>query len=122
MMILTESSLKSVGQFLALLIVFIFVLFITYFSTKVIADIQKNQISGSNIKLHEAARLSQNKYIQIVQIGQKYYALAICKDTVTVIDTLDPNDLDLQGKSVISAPNFAGILEKIKNKPDDKDK
>ena len=74
MILLSATTVKSVAQLLTLLLIFAFVLGITYFTTRYVANYQKGKMIDSNIKLMDAARLSQNKYIQIVQIGKKVTA------------------------------------------------
>ena len=70
-------------------------------------------MSDSNIKLLEATRLSQNKYIQLVQIGKKYYALAISKDNVTVISEVPEDELKLEDENE-KPRKFADILASFK--------
>ncbi len=112
-MFLSKSDINSVGQFFTLLIIFAFVLGITYFCTRFIANYQKGRISGANILLMDAARLNNNKYLQIVKIGEKYYCLAVCKDNVNLICEIDKEELkSVENES--SGSGFAGILERFK--------
>ncbi len=112
-MLLAVDNVKSISQLLTLLVIFAFVLAITYFTTRYVANYQKGKMSDSNIKLLEAARLSQNKYIQLVQIGKKYYALAISKDNVTVISEVPEEELKLEADSAMPH-KFADILASFK--------
>lgn len=45
-------------------------------------------MKGSNIEIVDSFRLSQNKVIEIVRIADKFVAIAVCKDTVTVLAQL----------------------------------
>lgn len=112
-MLLAVDNVKSISQLLTLLVIFAFVLAITYFTTKYVANYQKGKMSDSNIKLLEATRLSQNKYIQLVQIGKKYYALAISKDNVTVISEVPEDELKLEDENE-KPHKFADILASFK--------
>lgn len=85
MRLLMAGGADSYAQFIAVLVVFILVLGLTAAVTGWIARYQKQQNANCNIELLEAARLSNNKYIQIVRIGDNYVAVAVCKDTVTVL-------------------------------------
>lgn len=116
MMLLSATTVKSFAQLLTLLLIFIFVLGITYFTTRYVANFQKGKMVDSNIKLMDAARLSQNKYIQIVQIGKKYYALAVCKDTVTVIGEVSEDELVVNNDTGVVPQKFADILSNLKKK------
>lgn len=82
---LMTGKVDSYAQFLAVLVVFVLVLGLTAWVTKWIANYQKQQSVNYNIEVLETTRLSGNKYIQIVRVGEKYVALAVCKDTVTKI-------------------------------------
>jgi len=115
-MLLSVDNVKSISQLLTLLVIFAFVLAITYFTTRFVANYQKGRMEDSNIKLLDAARLSQNKYIQIVQIGKKYYALAISKDTVAVIAEVPEEEITIKEDTGVVPQKFADILSNLKNK------
>ena len=114
-MFLSAENTNSISQMLTLLLLFAFVLFITYYTTKFLANYQKGKASDSNIGLMEAVRLSQNKYLQIVRIGKKYYALAISKDNVNVICEVPEEELKLNDDMSSAAPKFKDILSRFKN-------
>ena len=126
-MILTISdSIDSFVQFLTVLIIFIFVLVITYLTTRYIAGVQKNKIRTGNMELLETLRISNNKYLQIVRAGNKYLVMAVCKDTVTMLTELDEKELIFVENDTASLSDFKGILEKArkmqkKNKNQDTD-
>lgn len=109
------SRLSSFAQLITLLIVFAFVLALTFYATKWMAKLQKNQFKNSNIKVIETFRLSNTKYIQIVKLGEKYVAIAIGKDTVTFLTELNESELDLS-KVMEESGNvdFHEILNKVK--------
>ena len=76
-------SVESYLQFIAILIIFVLVLGLTYYVTKWLAGYQKEKNSGRNIEVLETGRISTTKYIQIVRLGDKYMAIAVGKDEVT---------------------------------------
>lgn len=93
-MLLAEGTrTSSIAQFFTLLILLAVVLGITYFTTQWIAGYQKGQMAASNMEVLETMRLSNNKYVQIVRVGEKYLAIAVCKDTVTVLTELSKEQL-----------------------------
>lgn len=111
---------SSYAQFITVLVVFVVVLGITAWTTKWIARYQKKQAVNCNIQLLEAARLGNNKYIQIVRVGETYMVLAVCKDTVTMLGELSPDQLKElpEGKDI----SFKQMLEKVMHKgPDNTD-
>lgn len=114
-MILSMSSdVDSFVQFVTVLIMFVFVCILTYFSTRFIGSIQKGQMNCSNIDVVETFKIAPNKYIQIVRVGDKYVAIAVCKDTVEVITQIDKESLQLSEKGAPAPVNFKSILEKAK--------
>ena len=71
-MILTAGGYDSFLDLITVLLIFVFVIAITLFTTKYVANYQKVQNAGKNIEVLETYRISQSKYIQIVKIGAKY--------------------------------------------------
>lgn len=118
-----SSRIEAFAQLLTLLIIFIFVLAVTYYVTRFVGNYQKNKLSGSNINILETMRMANNKYIQIVKIGSRVFAIAVAKDTVSYLCELDEDELiykeSSSGKMLINNDNFKEILEKFKkDKPE----
>lgn len=118
-----SSRIEAFAQLLTLLIIFIFVLAVTYYVTRFVGNYQKNKMSGSNINILESMRIANNKYIQIVKIGSRVFAIAVAKDTVSYLCELDEDELiykeSSSGKMLINNDNFKEILEKFKkDKPE----
>ena len=106
--------MSSYLQFIFVLFIFIAVLAITYFFTKWVAGYQKERSASSNIDILETARISATKYIQLVRIGQKYFAIAVGKDEVTLLGELSPDEINIREDEAEETLNFKDILEKIK--------
>ena len=104
---------ESIAQLIAILFVFVLVLGATAFTTKWIANYQKQQNIGSNIELLDALRLNNNKYLQIVRVGSKYIALAVCKDTVTVLCELSADELK---PLPVQTQSFMELFDKMMKK------
>ena len=109
------SRLSSFAQLIALLIIFVFVLALTFYATKWMAKLQKSQYKNSNINVIETFRLSNTKYIQIIKLGEKYIAIAICKDTVTFLTELEEEQIDLMQTTEEMNVGFQEILKKVKD-------
>jgi len=113
------SGFSNFMQLLGVLLIFIFVLVITYFTTKWIAGYQKNKSYNKNLRVIETLKLTQNKYIQIVEAGDVYLVIGIGKDEITMLTTLTEEqlkDLDTYEvtKQAAAGENFQDILNKIK--------
>ncbi len=117
-MILTASgTFESAVRFISSLLIFLFVLVITYFTSKFIANYQKQTMLSGNMEVVEVTRIAPNKYLQIVRAGKEYFLIAVCKDTITMLSKLDSEQLDFSRESGSGGqtPDFKAILEKAKN-------
>lgn len=116
MLLSMTTGLESVIQLMTVLFIFVFVLAITWISTRYIAGIQKDKYKTGNMELVETLRISNNKYMQIVRVGSKYYCMAVCKDTVTMLGEVRKEDMVFSENNVNVNMDFNKILEKIKQK------
>ncbi|MDE6883015.1 MAG: flagellar biosynthetic protein FliO [Lachnospiraceae bacterium] len=116
MMLTISEGADSYIQFMTLLVLFLIVLAVAWFVTKWMAGYQRGRVSNTNIEVLEMIGLSNNKYIQIIRVGQKYLAVAICKDTVTMLTEIPEQDLILSDGSVPKTMRFKDILDKVQNK------
>lgn len=114
MHLLLTSTASSVGQLITVLLIFVFVLVITTFTTKWIGNYQKEKAPGENIEVVESKRIAQNKFVEIVRIGDRYFALALGKDTVSEIAEISKDSLQFKEipKEKIS---FKDFLNKAKS-------
>ena len=109
------SGSDSVLQFFTVFLVFVLVLGITLLTTKWIAGYQKNQMKGKNMEVIESNRVGQNKFVQIVRIGDKYMAIGLGKDEITMLTELDLNQIVLPENGKTETVDFKEMLEKTKN-------
>ena len=115
-MILTGAArLDSLAQFVTVIILFLFVLGVTYFVTRWISGFQKTQMIGTNTEIVDTLRISASKYLQIIRVGDKYFAIAVCKDTVTMLTEVSKDSLDLEMGSGNTNLSFREVLDKIKD-------
>ncbi len=110
----TTGRLDSIIQLITVIFIFIFVLAITYFTTRLTAGIQKGRMQNSNVEIVDTFRIAQNKYIQIVRVGSKYYSVVVCKDTVTLLGEISREELSLEETQLGTTMSFKEILEKAK--------
>ncbi len=113
MLLALSDRADSYVQFITVLLLFVFVLAVTALVTKWIGGYQKGKSAGMNMELLEAMRLSNTKYIQLVRIGRKYLALAVCKDTVTMLSEIPEEELQFSEGSTSGVPGFKDVLAKI---------
>ena len=113
------SEMDSVIQFITVLLIFVFVLGITYFTTRYVAGIQKDRYKTGNMEIIETLRISNNKYLQIVRAADKYYCIAVCKDTITMLGEIQKENMVFYENGVNANLNFQDIFERIKQKQPD---
>ena len=126
-MILILSSLDSFVQLITVLVIFIFVLIITYFTTRWMAGIHKGRSYNKNLRIIETISAGNNKMISIVQAGEKYLVVSIGKDEVHYLTELKQEEL--KDLSFMNPDNqndkqdpFAEIFGRLKEKYDNRSK
>lgn len=127
-MILLSSSLESFIQLVGVLLIFVIVLVITYFTTRWIGGYQKNQMSGREFKVVDTIRIANGKCVQILKLGEVYLVVAIGKDEVTMLAKLTEDEIgltedELSGfcrsddtKPAGTQEAFQDILEKVRER------
>ena len=126
-MILLSSALSSFVQLLGVLIIFVFVLLITYFTTKWIGNAQKTNPGNKNLRIMESIRIGNNKFVTLVKAGKNYLVIAVGKDEVSLLAELTEEQLTqipdvTSGKAPFTADkkaaseNFQDILNKVRER------
>ena len=114
--IVLATGLESFFSLVVSLFLFLFVLAACYFTTVWLGNFQKGKMGKGNIEVIEIHKLTNNKYIEIVRIGKKYYILSVTKERVEKIDIIDEADIELPDTQMSGAnESFAQVLERIKN-------
>ena len=120
MTILLSSSFHSLVQLIAALIIFAFVLGITYLTTRWMGGFQKSRSNNKNLHIIETINVGNNKYISIVEAGTVYLVVSVGKDEVHLLTQLTREQLkDFSFEHVgekESQESFTEILEKLKDK------
>lgn len=110
------TGVNGIAQLITVAVLFILVLALTYFTTRFVGRYQKGQLSGNNIQVIDMLRLSQNKLVQIVRVGEKYFAVAVCKDTVTLLGEIDGDKLVIKEQGTASNMEFENLLKRFRKK------
>ncbi|MDF2802692.1 MAG: flagellar biosynthetic protein FliO [Anaerocolumna sp.] len=87
---------KDFFEISMLLIIFIGVLFFTYFITKKIAVFNKKMVFNKNMKVVEVLQLGQGQYLYIVKIGNDYHVFGTSKENVNYCIRVEESDLNLE--------------------------
>jgi flagellar protein FliO/FliZ len=126
MMILAigTSSWDNFLQLIGVSILFIFILIITYYTTRLVGGVKMGMTKTSNFKVLETFKVAQNKYLQLIQVGSRYFVIAICKDDIRFLAELNESDIKLPEVSKSQTGNFKEVFhlilknQKGKNKDD----
>ncbi len=104
---------ESFTQFLTVILVFVLVLALTYFTTRFVGSYQKTKSIGRNFEVIETYRITNGKYLQIVRVGEKYMVIGVGKDNITGICELSAEDIKpVPESSPQGALSFRAMLEK----------
>ena len=117
MILALSDRAESFTQFLTVILVFLLVLALTYFTTRFVGNYQKARSVNRNFEVIETYRITNGKYLQIVKIGEKYMVIGIGKDNITSICELSADDI----KPVTESPSqsietFKSILDKARQR------
>lgn len=120
MEILLSGSLHSLVQLIGALIIFAFVLGITYLTTRWMGNFQKGRSSQKNLHIVETIGVGNNKYVSIIEAGTEYLVVSVGKDEVHLLTKLTREQLkDLsfeQENEKETQESFSEILSKLKDK------
>ena len=112
--IIISNSFENLLQLIGLIIIFVLILIATYYTTHWIGNHTSVQSQANNIRVIETFRLSQTKYIQIIKVGgSRYFAIAVCKDTIEYLGELEEEDLTFVASSSDPVMDFAQVLKHV---------
>ncbi|MCR4610849.1 MAG: flagellar biosynthetic protein FliO [Lachnospiraceae bacterium] len=118
------STGQSFFQLIIVLLCFVGVLVLAYFTTRWLANYQKGRSFNKNLKIIETIKLSPDKYVQIVACGkERYLILGLSKNEVTMLGEMTADEL-IEVDTIISDDNepgnvtttFSQIIDKMKSK------
>ena len=73
-----------------------------------------------NFEIVETFAIAQNKYLQLVRMGNKYVVIAIAKDSISYVTELDENEVcQIQKNATLSGKNFKEILSGLTKKSEE---
>lgn len=121
------STSQSFFQLIIVLVCFVVVLVLAYYTTRWLANYQKGRSFNKNLKIIETLKLSPDKYVQIIACGKdKYLIVGLSKNEVTLLGELSEdelidldsivNDNNSNGNNNNASTGFSQIIEKMKSK------
>ncbi len=121
-MLSLSASMESFLQLISALLIFAFVLLITYFTTRWVGNYQKVRMKSKNLQMIETLSAGNNKTICLLKAGTEYLVVAVGKDEIHPLATLKEEQLtDLSflnegADNVVSGESFQEILGQLKDK------
>ena len=114
--LLASNRLESAAQLLTVLVIFIFVLVLTYLTTRFVGKYQKLQGYNKNFEAIETFRITNNKFLQLVRVGKRYLVISIGKDEVNLVMEISEDDIDLSAGEADNSDAFKRMLDIAKEK------
>lgn len=110
------TGVGGIAELFSALLIFAFVLLVTYLTTRFVGTYEKQKMTGRNLTVVESVRLSGGKSIDLVKAGDKYILLGESKDSVSFLCELDEESITIppetESGTVIQKPDFRKFLEK----------
>lgn len=120
--LMLSASMESFLQLIVTLLIFVFVLALTYVTTRWIGTYQKGYVKSKNLRIIETIPAGQNKHICLLKAGETYLVVAIGKDEIRALATLTEEQLsDLSflqevSEMPVSGESFQEIFGQLKDK------
>ena len=117
-MLLMSSSTESFLELLGVLLIFLFVLVITWLATRYMANFQKSKNAGNNMQVIETISIGNGKYLSLVALGEIYLVVSVGKDEVPLISKITKEELPncVTEAAFGHTESFQQLLQRTKEK------
>ena len=112
----SAGTYDSIGQLVGLVAILIIILVAAYYTSRFIGGIKLGQMSKSNFQVIDTYRVTANKALQLIKVGNKYVVISIGKDEINFITELEEAEIIIRERNQGETQSFKQILEKLKNK------
>lgn len=121
-LVLVSNSIgKSMAELVFLLVVFVLVLVACVFTTRFIGARQMQRGRNSNFKPLDTYQVAQNRYLQLVQIGTRYFVISVTKENIHFIAEMKEEEITARPDGSGMQKTFKDILSEFKVKVDKHD-
>ena len=121
MLATAQNSMQSLLELLGLILIFAIVLVVCYYTTRFVAGRQLVQKKIGNFEIVETFAISQNKYLQLIRMGNKYVVISVAKDSVTFITELEESEVcQIPKVTSMSGKSFKEVLSGLSKKTEEK--
>jgi len=120
MLATAQNSIQSLFELLGLILIFVIVLVVCYYTTKFVAGRQLVQKKMGNFEVVETFAIAQNKYLQLIRMGNKYVVISVAKDSVSFITELEEAEVcQIPKNTTMSGKSFKEILSGLAKKKEE---
>lgn len=112
------SGSTSIGKLIVLIILCVVIIVACYYTTKFVGRKQLGRYAKSNFKNIDIYRINGNKYLQIIQVGNRYFCISVSKDNISVIAELNKEDI-VNWPPEAKNTSFKEVLSNISGKKKD---
>jgi len=112
----TSSPIDMLAQLFFILVVFIIIIALAIYVTKLVGGARYVHRGNSNLKLLDSIGLGFQNGIHLVKVGRKYVLLGITKDRITFLCELNEHEINESDISLDDKPSFENYLNRIMNK------
>lgn len=112
------STMDNFLELVGLVILLIIILIAAYYATRFIGGIKLGQMRNSNFQVIDTYRISSNKVMQIVKVGNRFVVIGIGKDSINYITELTEDEVIIRDDFKEIKPDFKQIFEKLRSKTD----
>ena len=91
--LMLSPSVDSFLKLITTLLIFVFVLVITYVATRFVGGYQKVRLKSKNLQVIETLPAGANKMICLIKAGTQYLVVAVGKDEIHPLATLTEEQL-----------------------------
>lgn len=115
----TGGAMRGVLDLILLLLIFAGIIFMAYWTSKMAAKLQANTMAKGNMEIIETMRVQNNKFVQIIKIGEKYVAIGVGKDEITFLTELDETEIVKRTPVADGDVGFKDIIGRLMKSSDD---
>ena len=112
----TSGTIGSLAQIFGMLVAFALIVAAAYFVSKYFGKYALKTRENSNIKVVETSRVTADKYLQIVEVGGRYFLIGITKTNINLISEVDGDKIKANLPVEAERFSFKEFLDKAKSK------
>ena len=115
-----QNSIQSLFELFGLILIFVIVLVVCYYTTRFVAGRQLVQKKMGNFEVVETFAIAQNKYLQLIRMGNKYVVISVSKDVISYITEISENEVcQIQNSTSESGKSFKELLSGLTKKQEE---